>query len=1251
MSTQPNVKSFTVQDASGESLRLSVSTDIVDYMDSARTFGREDLADPNAHGRFQRRLIAIPDRKAEVVTPMVLSIGSQNGLYLVRKDEGAAGDGWKLIDLGPALEQALGGKPQIRAMHAAWTDDDRIAVAVAVDTGAANAPSRVFVAYNLSSKSDWSNIAWTDCGTRERVRVTGIRVLDEGDGTWTVVLDGSAGSDFTLFLLRSNQPGPFNQAPVFSPAVDYQEMFDFDVLVDPYVSSGIVVLGQSGRTRVLSFRPFPTYDRNGRLSNVPPTVPLPCPSGANTLGTGLTRNGGTDLYIGGQGVHRIVADELDNQDVARVEVVMSAEAAPDVQQLAIADAADGSIAVWALRQNGDLLVGRRGAGTDSATGWVTPLRVRQGVQEIAPVRGDQHATTSLLVVYTDGTAGTLLLDAGTGVWRESPLLVANPNEVAAVSCYGTAIRMLDDGGMPRVSTTVYDGDVPRVIKTVKVSASVLSSVILNNRAVFIGPGLEVETETDQNGSVHLYDRARSLTPAVYRFTLDGVDGSLDVNPAGGIHDQFRAMTADQLRDATVTTVSGETSRLLPEELRTGAQRSQVDGMASALNQAASLVTQASNGPVAGQTATATDGIAGVSWAAAGTPFSSALKPQAVPANYQWGIVADGNGVRPAPQQQIQQAVASASTVEGFFADLGQSIADFFEGIWDRIKEGWLFVVRKAEEAFEFICALGGKIKKFVLSTLEQLGSFFTWLWDQVKTGLEKLWSFLKFVFNWDDILVARDVMVSATDEALKYLKASTGTLKKGTEEGFGHLIGEIRRWQADVGIPPATLPPPEPGTSFSTTFKQASKPALDLLDQATGNSVVGWVLDRVNGLFDEIVHIEGPDPATVAIEGVKEFLTNLVDDEYKNLVALAKQVQADVVRIFDGKRPDTGQWSFDTLKNLVVAVGADAVVGLITMVRDLVLRMIDLLGTMIDVMRAAMFAKISFPFIEKLVELVAPGTHLDTSFRLIDALMLLVSIPSTIAYKLIFNEAPFRRGQPIDLPFGRVAVQADVIAAFKPYAGIAAAFFKMVVAGYGAGKAFSTPDVEPPKVLTVLQRAGIILGMLFAGGGVAALVMGRYEREGDVVATLEWCGIAAAAAAAWITAGSGVIMVGEGPARASFRFSEKMGSGFDAASTVIQLGLGAAIFGVIMDKLGRSSVHYDRVRQLPETCRFIALVLDLAGTILADVAIVLPMAAAKAKGILVGAGAVTKGGALTYKILEVTSTKDLLGPLPKPVVP
>ncbi|HVL24750.1 MAG TPA: hypothetical protein VM450_11745, partial [Thermomicrobiales bacterium] len=254
----PRVVGFPVSDTHGRSGRVTVSTDIIDYIDSARTFGREDLADIGAHGRFQRRMIALPDRRLAVVTSMVLTIGSENGLYLVRKDEGSSVGGWSLIDLGAQFAHLVGGTPRVHALGAAWTDDDRVAIAVAVDNSPTDVRSRVLVAYDVSSRdTDWERIGWVDCGVRENVRLSGIRVLDEGDGTWTVVLAGDRGPDDIIYLLKSNRPAPFNRALIFSPAVTLDEILDFEAAVHPIFGGGLAVLGTSRGGRILAFRPFP----------------------------------------------------------------------------------------------------------------------------------------------------------------------------------------------------------------------------------------------------------------------------------------------------------------------------------------------------------------------------------------------------------------------------------------------------------------------------------------------------------------------------------------------------------------------------------------------------------------------------------------------------------------------------------------------------------------------------------------------------------------------------------------------------------------------------------------------------------------------------------------------------------------------------------------------------------------------------------------------------------------------------------
>lgn len=468
----PRVLSFSTNDTAGKAARFTVGTDIIDYIESSKTFGRENLSDPTADGRFQRRMIAIPDKKGEVVTPMVLTISNQNELYLVRKDDEAnSGDGWKLIDLSAAFKSVVGDTLRVRAHAAAWTDDDRVSIAVAVDDGSTDR-SRVFLAYDLSTRTgDWQNITWNDCGSRDNVRVEGIRILHDGKGVWTTSLVGDRGPNDTLYLLNSNGQQSFEKALVFTPSVTLEEILDFEMAVHPTLGSGIAVLGINGGSRDLSFRPFPEYAANGRASSIPPVEPLPCPEGANVLETSSTREVrkgrrrtyvGSDIYIGGQGVHQIKALDMlavvVNGGDIEITVVTPPEVAPDVQDLIVGDGPDGSASVWALLQNGDLNVVRRAA---TAQSWSKPLRVRVGIQAIAPIHGDDHLITSLLMVYGNGQTSFLCKEAAQGTWQERPVSVANPDSVTSITCYGTTLRLLNDGSLPHKGVKV------------KVSASVL----------------------------------------------------------------------------------------------------------------------------------------------------------------------------------------------------------------------------------------------------------------------------------------------------------------------------------------------------------------------------------------------------------------------------------------------------------------------------------------------------------------------------------------------------------------------------------------------------------------------------------------------------------------------------------------------------------------------------------------------------------------------------------------------------------
>ena len=204
-------------------------------------------------------------------------------------------------------------------------------------------------------------------------------------------------------------------------------------------------------------------------------------------------------------------------------------------------------------------------------------------------------------------------------------------------------------------------------------------------------------------------------------------------------------------------------------------------------------------------------------------------------------------MRAADSGVVDKLINAAASVGEFFVNLGDSIADFFEGIGERIKEGWTFVLHKAEQAFEFICALGDKVKRFVLDTLEQVGSFFSWLCNQIKLGLEKLWDWLKFIFSWKDILRVRDAMVDSIDEALHYLQQSITPMKANVTAGFDYTLAQFRKWRADAGGTPA-LPPVASGQSVLDDINKVLEPVEHVIDQISGNSAVAWVMNKLDSV-------------------------------------------------------------------------------------------------------------------------------------------------------------------------------------------------------------------------------------------------------------------------------------------------------------------------------------------------------------------------------------------------------------------
>lgn len=1054
--SEPHAARFQALDAEGKKLLFSIGCDVIDYIEPARTFGREDLADAERKGRFQPRLVAIPDRRDRAVEPIILSLGNQSRLSLVRRlDPGAAESaGWEQIDLSLGLDKLARGA--VTAFGAAWAKEgleDKITIAVALQVADCKG-SRIFIAYDINSRTaDWHDIRWVDYGCREGLDVDAIRVMPDVQGIWTTLLSAGATRTQNTYLVRSNRPRTLAEGLiVFSVATDLKEILDFQI-GGCDGDGALHVLGAATHLgeRTLFARPFPAFDSDDDpdITNV---YPFRCPEDASVLALGANRGrDGADLYIGGKGVHCIAARQFARQEDALQTVVISMEAAEDVRRLVVTDSDDAGTTVWALLSDGRLITARRAPGTAD---WTQPLQLRQGVWDIAPVESDAGLTSSVLVVYERGLAAHLWRDA-TGIWQETEIRVADAEEASSITCFSTNLCLFDEGGVPRPATRV------------KIRASVPSYLVINGRSYRVGPSLSADVAANLQGSVTIFNRAMSFSPATYRIEVDGMTQCLDVNPAGALYKRFATLTEAELREAKI---AGSGEPLLPESYRTGKESGAVTALTDAMRKAAEL------------TGVNDEAVPGVRLVGAPAPFSSLLTSASLPDGYAWGVSADAQGGLKVMKPAAAIALAGQQTSSsGVLTRLGSSISDLFEGICNGISRAFSFVIRKAGEFVEFVCAIGEQVKSFVLSTLEEIGGFFKWIWSCVKTAAEKAWNFLKFLFDWDDILAVRDKLAEMIRDDLAVMKNQVSSLKGLVGPAFDRALDTIRDKGQSLGVRAADRSALAPGSGKISREQSAHS---ETKDKVTGSGPGAWIVEKFDNIMRNIIEFN-PPPATEA----EDVLARLFEEQKAVFEQLQKELGRDFKNIFGANFKIT-DIDLDKIQKLVLATCIRIAEAGTQSMKSIVLALIDALAGLLSMFEAILFTRIRLPFLEKLVALVS-GKEVDLSFRLVDVVLLPTAILSTITYKLIFTDVPIGRVLQETLPPANVVTaQAgtlrDQLAFIKEVAGTYVGFVTVL---------FDAPNAALPVAVqaatTKLQWAGWAAGFLSHLFGNNPWVKGR----------------------------------------------------------------------------------------------------------------------------------------------------------------
>ncbi|RAH43130.1 uncharacterized protein BO95DRAFT_502762, partial [Aspergillus brunneoviolaceus CBS 621.78] len=270
--------------------------------------------------------------------------------------------------------------------------------------------------------------------------------------------------------------------------------------------------------------------------------------------------------------------------------------------------------------------------------------------------------------------------------------------------------------------------------------------------------------------------------------------------------------------------------------------------------------------------------------------------------------------------------------------------------------------------------IGSKVYHAVLDTAHAVVGAVQWVFDKVKTGIQKLIQFVEMLFQWDDIRRCKDVMHNTIKLYLQNEVEYIRTARDFLDREIGKAQQSLNQWSGITdwsGLGDASSK--AVAASASNPHKDQTSASKFLANHYQNNAsqmtVVGDhpTMDAVEQLLTDLIQ-------AIAREG------HVLEGVYKELVQLAH---------------DFSSLSVEAILRRVVGILADGVLSSVQVVVDAVL---NLLYDVAEVAIALVDTKIHIPVIPDI--------------SLLDLLCWIAAVSFTVIYKVAYQHAPFPAHDP-----------------------------------------------------------------------------------------------------------------------------------------------------------------------------------------------------------------------------------------------
>ncbi|CAK4033847.1 Hypothetical predicted protein [Lecanosticta acicola] len=767
----------------------------------------------------------------------------------------------------------------------------------------------------------------------------------------------SAGSNNSLdryYVISGHSPQQWNQHLL---AIDLDAGSVSTVLGQRSSDSipGLYTFGMIDGQSELIYAPIYNFFRP---SNPPSPARLALPAGTTSMSAASDRSGHTNLFVSHVGGLSVFPPSGQRDGATPVPCLAGplVSGATQLQSYTV----ESTTSVWGRNAQGGLFYATCPAGNEAQqSSWSTPALLLPLVEAFAFYNGISTNSHTLFAHISGQDIRELDQDPVTSMWRERKIMLPSTdiNDMVEFDSYTTRLEVLDSNSIPQPNVGISLTSISPV------------PVFVDEVYYVLNPSNPITFKTDGNGSVTIVQQTDSLAAVCYMVAPTAPNSlAVLVDPSATAVQKLNSIqSGDDLAAVRIADSDGVTRPLLPSSTNADDR----NAAAQAIKQFCDIGKGLdANGTPSGKSVPAVK--------------SLAASPQ--PGTHVFSVHVD-NGTSSTPSLAFSTREASAAkpntvgvvSKESIGGDLVGGlvkVGDFFKMLANAALSGLhTLSVRIIDGVHHVFATIGGVVYHALLDCISAVVHAVEWVFRQVKVLLADLISWLGFIFGWKDIVRTHSVVKNLIKQYVRKSINEIGTVEAKISDAFDGLEKKLNAW-TDVTDPGLTI---------------GSMAAARDLNDGGSSPQSHWGINHARSQMNN-AKVEDHNSVVGGLETVLHDMEALVTDEIDDIKNMITQIRTQIVEAYSGLTP------IQIVKRLLGIIG-DL---LLKSAKNVIVKSLDIIRALADSLVNVLDAPITIPILSRFYKEL---TGADLS--ILDLVVLILSIPGTIMYKIAVGSAPF----------------------------------------------------------------------------------------------------------------------------------------------------------------------------------------------------------------------------------------------------